>query len=74
VLAARTPGGPIVKEIKPAAAIAWKRIGYGSIKRKRQPIHLVDARPRPLGSTFSSEEPDAARVEALKLTRQGGET
>lgn len=61
-LMARTPGGPIVKEIKPAAAIAWKRIGYGSIKRKRQPIHLVDARPRPLGATFSSEEPDAARV------------
>jgi hypothetical protein len=59
-LMARTPGGPIVKEIKPAAAIAWKRIGYGSIKRKRQPIHLVDASPRPLGSTFSSEDPEAA--------------
>jgi hypothetical protein len=61
-LMARTPDGPIVKEIKPAAAIAWKRIGYGSIKRQRQPIHLVDARPHPLGSTFSSEDPEAARV------------
>jgi hypothetical protein len=61
-LMARTPGGPIVKEIKPAAAIAWKRIGYGPISRKRQPIHLVDARPQPLGSTFSSEDPGAARV------------
>jgi hypothetical protein len=61
-LMARTPGGPIVKEIKPAAAIAWKRIGYGPISRKRQPIHLVDARPRPVGSTFSTEEPEAARV------------
>jgi hypothetical protein len=61
-LMARTPDGPIVKEIKPAAAIAWKRIGYGSIKRKRQPIHLVDASPRPLGSTFSSEDPEAAPV------------
>ena len=28
-LMARTPGGPITKEIKPAAAIAWKRIGFG---------------------------------------------
>src|SRR5204863_6182283 len=28
-LMARTPGGPITKEVKPAAAIAWKRIGYG---------------------------------------------
>src|SRR5688572_11625693 len=61
-LMARTPGGPIVKEIKPAAAIAWKRIGYGAIHRKREPIHLVDAQPRPLGSTFSSDDPNAARV------------
>jgi hypothetical protein len=61
-LMARTPGGPIVKEIKPAAAIAWKRIGYGPISRKRQPIHLVDARPRPLGATFSTDDPEAARV------------
>ncbi len=32
-LMARTPGAPITKEIKPAAAIAWKRIGYGPIRR-----------------------------------------
>ena len=61
-LMARTPGGPIVKEIKPAAAIAWKRIGYGPIHRKREPIRLVDAQPRPLGSTFSTDDPGAARV------------
>jgi hypothetical protein len=61
-LMARTPGGPIVKEIKPAAAIAWKRISHGPISRKRQPIHLVDARPQPLGATFSSEDPGAAQV------------
>lgn len=61
-LMARTPGAPVVKEIKPAAAIAWKRIGYGPIHRKREPIRLVDARPRPIGSTFSSDDPGAARV------------
>ncbi len=61
-LMARTPGGPIVKEIKPAAAIAWKRIGYGAIHRKREPIRLVDAKPRPLGTTFSTDDPGAARV------------
>ena len=33
-LMARTPGAPITKEIKPAAAIAWKRIAYGPISRK----------------------------------------
>lgn len=58
---ARTPGAPITKEIKPAAAIAWKRIAYGPIVRRGRPIQLVDARPRPLGERFSSHDPAAAR-------------
>src|SRR5919106_3108368 len=41
-LMARTPGGPITKEIKPAAAIAWKRIGYGEILRAGRPVVLYD--------------------------------
>src|SRR6185436_11496036 len=61
-LMARTPGAPITKEIKPAAAIAWKKIGYGPIRRGGQDIRLVDARPRPLGATFSTEDPEAAQV------------
>lgn len=60
-LMARTPGAPITKEIKPAAAIAWKKIGYGPIYRGGKPLRLVDARPRPLGETFSTEDPAAAR-------------
>jgi hypothetical protein len=39
---ARTPNGPIVKEIKPTAAIAWKGIAYGDIKRRGKAIELVD--------------------------------
>jgi len=41
-LMGRTPGGPICKEIKPAAAIAWKGIGYGEVKKHGQPIHIYD--------------------------------
>ncbi len=41
-LMARTPGGPIVKEIKPTAAIAWKRIAYDTVMRKGSPIMLMD--------------------------------
>ena len=37
-LMARTPGAPITKEIKPAAAIAWKQIGHGPIQRGGEPI------------------------------------
>ena len=41
-LMGRTPEGPITKEIKPTAAIAWKRIEYGEIKKRGEPIRLLD--------------------------------
>ena len=60
-LMARTPGAPITKEIKPAAAIAWKAIAHGPIRKKGKLIHRVEAAPRPLGETFSSRDPSAGR-------------
>ncbi len=59
-LMARTPDAPITKEIKPAAAIAWKRIAHGPISRKGTPLTLVHAEPRALGATFSTHDPEAA--------------
>jgi len=44
-LMSRTPDCPITKEIKPAAAIAWKRIEYGEVKRGNKPIDLYDCSP-----------------------------
>jgi len=41
-LMARTPNGPRIKEIKPTAAIAWKKITYGDIRRGGKPIKLYD--------------------------------
>ncbi len=41
-LMARTPDGPVVKEIKPAAAIAWGGIEYGEVLKRGQPITLYD--------------------------------
>ncbi len=61
-LMARTPGAPIIKEIKPAAAIAWKRIDHGPIARRGEPIHRVRARPLPLPDRFSSLDAAAAEV------------
>jgi len=56
-LTARTPNGPIIKEIKPSAVIAWKKIGYGEVIRKGKPIPLVDMLPENAmqldGGTFS---------------------
>jgi len=44
-LMGRTPDSPITKEIKPAAAIAWKKIGYGNIKKRGKVVDLVDCPP-----------------------------
>jgi hypothetical protein len=41
-LMGRTPDAPITKEIKPAAAIAWKRITYGKVMKRGAPVRLVD--------------------------------
>ncbi len=45
-LAGRTPDGPVIKEIKPTATIAWKRIEYGEVLRRGNPIELVDCGPK----------------------------
>ena len=54
-LMGRTPDGPIIKEIKPGAAIAWKSIEYDIIKKKGKAIPLFDCLPEnaeTLGSEF----------------------
>ena len=61
-LMARTPDAPITKEIKPAAAIAWKSIDHGPIYRRRKPLMMVEAKPRPVGEVFSTVDPSAATV------------
>ncbi len=52
-LMGRTPEAPIIKEIKPTAAIAWKRIGYGEIKKRGKAIEIVDV---PFDSPFKLDE------------------
>jgi hypothetical protein len=42
-LMGRTPDAPITKEIKPTAAIAWKRIAFGEIKKRGRPVQLFDS-------------------------------
>ncbi len=58
-LMARTPKGPMIKEIKPTASIAWKKITYGEIRKKGRPIPLFDVdfnKPEVLKNTFASKE------------------
>lgn len=44
-LMGRTPDGAITKEIKPTAAIAWKRVEYGEIKKHGKSIPIVEVSP-----------------------------
>jgi hypothetical protein len=60
-LMGRTPDAPFTKEIKPAAAIAWKRIAYGDITRGGKPIELFDCppdNPETIGDTFNRQSGD----------------
>lgn len=61
MLLGRTPGDTAVGEIKPAAAIAWKGIGYGPIKKGGKPISIVDCPPEravKLSNAFERVMPD----------------
>jgi hypothetical protein len=52
-LMGRTPGGPVVKEVKPTAAVAWKKIGYGEVRRGGRPIPRIDCvGPIPVEEAF----------------------
>ncbi len=41
-LMGRTPDSAIAKEIKPTAAIAWKKIEFNTVKKKGKPIELYE--------------------------------
>lgn len=55
-LMARTPDAPAVKEIKPTAAISWKRILHGPVTRRGRPIDLIDCTvPLPIADAFDED-------------------
>ncbi len=52
-LMGRTPGAPVVKEVKPTAAVAWKKIRFGEVRRAGRPIPRFDCtEPLPVGEAF----------------------
>jgi NAD(P)-dependent dehydrogenase (short-subunit alcohol dehydrogenase family) len=58
-LMARTQDAPSVKEIKPTAAISWKRIAFGEVRRGGRAMQCYDAtRDVPIADAFDAT-PDA---------------
>jgi len=69
-LMARTPDAPYVKEVKPAAAIAWKAIRYGDVQKHGKPIELYDCKPEDamkLQGEFNTRGYDKAKLIGAKL-------
>jgi hypothetical protein len=61
-LMGRTPDAPITKEIKPTAAIAWKKIDFGEIRKRGKAIDLIDCPPEKglkLAGTLKLQDEDA---------------
>ncbi|MFI5279770.1 MAG: short-chain dehydrogenase [Gemmatimonadales bacterium] len=55
-LLARTPDAPATVEIKPTAAIGWREIAFGPVRRGGKPVDLFDCpRPIPLASAFAED-------------------
>ena len=60
-LMARTPGAPAVKEVKPTAAISWKSVGMGPIRRAGRVMTRHDAaRAVSLQDAFAGGEGDGS--------------
>ena len=49
-LLARTPGGPVVKEIKPGAMIGYRKVDFGAVRRGGQVLQEYEAKPASLGA------------------------
>jgi hypothetical protein len=47
-LMARTPGGPLVKELKPAAMIGYRRVSYKSVKVRGRPQFRYESKEQKL--------------------------
>lgn len=68
-LMARTPDGPLVKELKPAAMIGYRRVAYKAVKLRGQPQIRYQSVEQPLGSRLllRGDENQYERVEKLHM-------
>lgn len=68
-LMARTPNGPLVKELKPAAMIGYRRVSYQTVKRRGQPQFRFESQDQPLEGqlVLRGEELSYGRLGKLQM-------
>lgn len=75
-LMARTPGGPIVKEIKPGAMIGYKKVTYQPLKNRRDnsPLYIYASRSVHLGGELELSLPASGFKRLSELEMVGVDT
>jgi hypothetical protein len=68
-LMARTPGGPLVKELKPAAMIGYRRVDYKTVKARGIPMFRYDCQQQVLDGRLPlrGDENQYARLGKLQM-------
>lgn len=68
-LMARTPNGPLVKELKPAAMIGYRRVAYKTVKVRGRPQFRYASQEQPLGHRLllRGDENQYARLDKLHM-------
>jgi hypothetical protein len=68
-LMARTPNGPLVKELKPAAMIGYRRVSYKTVKVRGRPQFRFASQTQDLDGTLvlRGDENQYARLEKLHM-------
>ncbi|MGB3716075.1 MAG: hypothetical protein WA996_16740 [Candidatus Promineifilaceae bacterium] len=68
-LMARTPGGPLVKEIKPAAMIGYRKVSYQTIKRRGRPQIRYESQRQELDGrlVLRGDENQYKRLDKLQM-------
>jgi hypothetical protein len=68
-LMARTPGGPLVKELKPAAMIGYRRVDYKTVKARGIPLFRYDCQQQMVDGhlTLRGDENQYTRLGKLQM-------
>ncbi len=73
-LMARTPGGPLVKELKPAAMIGYRRVAYKTVKMRGRPQFRYQSQTQSLQGTLNLRGDEGQYERLGKLHMAGVDT
>ncbi|WP_456429913.1 hypothetical protein [Rhodocaloribacter sp.] len=73
-LMARTPEGPLVKELKPAAMIGYRRVAHQAVKRRGRPQFVYESRTETLDDALTLHDDDSRYERRGELMMAGVDT